>query len=171
MSDEQQQPGALSVGLFVLSLFVAVGIQSVLPGALAGAGVGAPDLVLVLVLVAALLTDAGTGALIGFAGGLLTAAVVGETVGTFLVTRSVAAFAAGSLAGRFFRTNGAVVVLAVVAGSSVAEALYGLAAPPLKAVTLAGYLRNAGFSVLWNAALALPAAWLLRRFGWGEGRR
>jgi rod shape-determining protein MreC len=78
MSDEQQQPGALSVGLFVLSLFVAVGIQSVLPGALAGAGVGAPDLVLVLVLVAALFTDAGTGALIGFAGGLLTAAVVGE---------------------------------------------------------------------------------------------
>jgi rod shape-determining protein MreD len=166
-------PRPHSIALLVLAMLAAAGIQSVLPGAVAASGlrVGGPDLVLVFALVAALLSDAGTGCLVGFGAGLLTAALVGETVGTFLVSRAVAGFVAGSLAGRFFRTNAAVVIAAVIVGAFVAGTVYGLAAPPVRGTTFLAYLRETGLGILWDGALALPIASLMRRFGWGEGKR
>jgi rod shape-determining protein MreD len=168
----QPERPALPTGaalLLVLLLLVAAGIQANLAGTVSDLTRGQPDLILVIVLVAALLSDAALGCLIGFGGGLLTAALVGETVGSYLVSRIIAGFVAGSLAGRFFRTNALVIAATVFLGSLVAEAAYGLAAPPLRGVSLVRYAEVVAANVVWNTALAVPVAYLLRRCGWGGG--
>jgi|GEM_PF-3135510 rod shape-determining protein MreD len=157
--------------LLVLVLLIAAGLQSVVAGPLSGLTVGQPDFILVLVLVAALFTDSGVGCLVGFGGGLLTASLVGETVGSYLVSRVLAGFVAGRLSGRFFQGNLIVILAAVFIGSVVAEVAYGLAAPPLRGVSLLRYLQTAGGNILWNTALALPAAWVLTRCGWNPNAR
>ncbi len=55
----------------------------------------------------------------------------------------------------------------MLAASAVAEALYLLAAPR---VGLHVWLPAALVGAAWNAALAVPAALLLRRLGWGQER-
>lgn len=128
---------------------------------------GQPDFILAVVLAAAVLSDAGAGCVIGLGGGLLTGAVVGETVGTYLVTRTVAGFVAGLLPSRMFRANIFVIVSSAVAASVVAETLYILAAPR---IGLSQWLPAALAGMLWNALLAVPAAFFLRRVGWSQGR-
>lgn len=171
MNTENEGLHPLSVVVFAILLLLFAGIQSNFSGMVAGYTGGQPDFVLVLLLCAALLSDAGSGCLIGLCGGLVTASIVGETVGSLLVSRIVAGFVAGQFANKFFRTNALVILLVVTVGSVVAEFVYGLCAPPLRGVSLTRYLHTVGVTVLWNATLALPIAFLLRKAGWGEGRR
>lgn len=157
-------PGALLA--LCLALLVAGGAQAGFSGRL-WAGGGQPDFVFAVILAAALLSDAGAGCLIGLAGGLITAALVGETVGTILVTRAVAGFVAGLLPSRMFRANAGVVIVTVIAASLVAELLFILSAPRMG---FSRWLHAALTGTAWNAALAVPITFLLRRCGWGQGR-
>jgi rod shape-determining protein MreD len=158
-------PGGAAIVWYGLLLFAAAGIQTVFLGRL-GFREGHPDLILTLALSAALLSDAGVGCIAGMAGGLVTAAVVGQTVGTYLVSRTLAAFVAGWLTNRLSRGNIGVVVLGVFLTSVLAEVVYGLAAPRL---TLRHWVEATLIGAAMNAALALPVSLLLRRCGWGRG--
>jgi hypothetical protein len=158
-------PGGAAIAWYGLLLLAAAGIQSGLLGRL-GYREGHPDLLMTLALSAALLSDAGVGCLVGMASGLVTAAVVGQTVGTYLVSRTLAGFVAGWLTNRLYRGNIGVVVLGVFVTSVLAEVTYGLAAPRL---TLRHWVQATLIGAAMNAVLALPATLLLRRCGWGKG--
>lgn len=153
----------LWLGVF---LFVAAAVQSSLADRMYAWG-GQPDFVFAVVLAAALLSDASRGSVIGLCGGLLTAALVGETVGTFLVSRTLGGFVAGWLSSRLFRANAAVVIASVLTASFAGEALYVLAAPR---IGLGVWLPAALVGAAWNAVLAVPITLLLRRAGWEKGR-
>lgn len=158
---------SLRAGLSFLVLLVAAAVlQSTLAPRVFVLG-GQPDFVFTVIIAGALLADAGLGALFGLAGGLLTAALVGETVGTFLVSRTLAGFVAGAVGARLFRGNIFVVIAGVVLASLVAEGVYVLSAPGV-AARPAGGLQAALIGTLWNALLALPVSALLRRLGWGR---
>lgn len=124
-----------------------------------------PDFLLTVLLCAALLSDAATGSILGFAGGLLSASLVGQTVGTLLVTRTIAGFLAGRFTARVFEANTLVVVLGVLVTSLAAYLLQTLVAPPK--VGLTPWLQATLGGALWNALLSVPITSILRRSGWG----
>lgn len=159
-------PALRAVAGLILLLFLAATAQSLVASRLLYLG-GQPDFVFCVVITAALLSDAGTGSVLGLVGGLLTAALVGETVGTFLVSRTLAGFVAGWFSSRLFRTNAGVIVLSVLAASVTAETVYALAAPR---VGLMPWLWSALIGTAYNVVLALPLTYLLRRLGWGRDR-
>lgn len=162
-------PGLPAVLFLGALLLLAGGLQGIVAPAPRPWAGGQPDLLLTVVLTAALLSDAAVGVVIGFAGGLITAAVVGETVGTLLASRTLGGFAAGWFAGRLFRANPGVIVLGVFAASLLTETLYILAAPP-RAAPPGVWLPAALLGSFWNALIAYPTMLALRSFGWGRGR-
>jgi len=157
-----------AIGLCFL-LLVATALQTTFARFFVVYGGGQPDFVLTLALAASLLASAETGCFIGFGAGVLSAAAVGETVGSLIVSRTIAGFAAGSLAGRFFRANVGVVLLAAILGTIAAEVVYALAAPPL-ALGFFRWITRVGLAVAWNALFSIPSFYLLRRVGWGGDR-
>ena len=58
------------------------------------------------------------------------------------------------------------IVSAVLTASLVGDAVFLLCNPPLSVAALLAALRFGVMNALWNAALALPLAVLLRRLGW-----
>lgn len=158
---------AVRFAVFLLILCVAAGWQANISLILPHAEItGRPDFVLTLCLLPALFSDTAGGCGWGFGAGLVTAALAGQTVGSFLVSRTVAGFVAGGFSDRFVRANPLIVVAAVLAGSLAAEAAYLLCNPPHHLHDLLAALRFGAMNALWNAALALPLAALLRRLGW-----
>ncbi len=159
-------PPARALAGFVLLLLLAAGLQTTLAPRLLLWG-GQPDFVFAVSIAASLLTDAGGGALAGFAGGLVTAALTGETVGTLIVSRTLAGFAAGALASRLFRANVLVLLAGAFVAGLIAQGVYALSAPAVAARAGAG---TALAGAVENALLALVVALLLRRLGWGPER-
>jgi hypothetical protein len=156
-------PPARAIISFCLLLLVAGALQGTIAGRLPRAW-GEPDFVLTLALVAGLLSDATIGGAAGLAAGLVTASLVGQTVGTFLVSRTLAGYIAGWTTARLYRGNVFVVVPGVLVMSLLSEAIYLLAAPR---VGLGVGLKAALLGAVGNALLAAPMLWLLRRCGWG----
>lgn len=157
-----EERGRGAVFLLGLLLLLAGALQGALAWRLHGWG-GQPDFVFAVTVSAALLSNVIAGGWIGLAGGLVTAALAGETVGSLLVSRTLAGFAAGWLAARLFRANPLVVMLGALLASAVAEIVYVLAAPR---VGIRVWLGSALVGAIWNAALAVPCTFLLRRLGW-----
>jgi rod shape-determining protein MreD len=147
-----------SVILYGLLLSVGLGLQAGLSWRLSFIG-GQPDFLLALALCGALLTDAPTGAAAGFVSGLMTAAITGQTMGTYLVTRTVAAALVGWLRKRFVRAGVLITLLGVGAGSIVASVLYGLSNPR---IGMGNWLSLTFVGALFNILVALPVAILLR---------
>lgn len=160
-------PARALAGFFLLLLFAA-GLQTTLAPRLLLLG-GQPDFVFAVAVAASLLADAGTGALAGFAAGLITAALAGDTVGTLIVSRTLAGFAVGALGARLFRANLVVVLAGAFLASLLAHGVYALCAPAVFARGSggAGAVLTGAAS---NALIALPVALLLRRLGWGPER-
>lgn len=156
-----------SVLWFGLTLLIAAGLQSVVFGRWGWRGAHA-DFPLTLALTAALLTDSRIGCLAGLAAGFMTAGIVGETAGTFLVSRTLAGYAAGVPTGRLYRGKIGVALVGVFVCSMIAEVIYAFSAPRL---TLEHWLISIPGSAALNAVLSLPTFYLLRRFGWGGDRR
>ncbi len=153
--------------VFVLLLCLATGLQANVVLLLPHAEVtGRPDFVLTLCLLPALLSDAAGGCGWGFGAGLVTSALTGQAVGSTLVSRTVAGCVAGWFSERFVRSNPLVIVSAILTGSLVADAVYLLCNPPLSLDSLLAAFRFTAMNALWNAAFALPLAYLLRRLGW-----
>lgn len=154
-----------AVFVYCALLLLAAGLQAQVSHRLHFCG-GQPDFLFALLLTTAFLSDSsGTGALIGFGGGLMTGAVVWETVGTFLVSRTLAGFVAGWFSDRMSQSNVAVLIFAVAGASVVGELVYVLAAPR---IGLSRWVLGALVGTAWNIALSLPLFFLLRRLGWGR---
>lgn len=166
MTERTGAPGTLALALFVILLLAAGGLQTSYASLLTYHG-GCPDFPLTVALCAALLSDASVGCLAGFGCGLVSAAVNGRTLGTFLLSRAVAGYLAGLLTNRLFRGNLGVVFLGVWGGSVAAEVIYGLAAPRL---TLMHWVYSGLIGATMNAFIAVPTTLILRRVGWGSGR-
>ncbi|MBC8103948.1 MAG: rod shape-determining protein MreD [Cytophagales bacterium] len=152
-------------GIFALLLLTATAAQSTLAYPLHALTGAQPDFLLTVVLCTALLSDAATGCVLGFVGGLLSAALIGQTLGTLLVTRTIAGFLAGRFTARVFQANLLVIVLGVFIASLAAYVLQALSHPPRTGLT--PWLQATLGGGIWNAALALPIASLLRHSGWG----
>jgi ethanolamine transporter EutH len=107
----------------------------------------------------ALLTDAPTGGAAGFVSGLVTAALTGQTMGTYLVTRTIAGCLLGGLRKRFIRSGVLVTLLGVGLGSIIAGLLYGLSVPR---IGLGHWLSLTFVGAGFNMLVALPVALVLR---------
>jgi LytS/YehU family sensor histidine kinase len=167
MSGVTHYPGRAAVFWLLLLFPILGGAQSVFAPGLHFFG-GQPDFVLTLALVAALLTDAAVGSLLGLFAGLVSASLVGQAVGTFLVSRTIAGFIAGSFTERLYGKNWGVMLLGVFVGSVVADLLNGLATPR---ISLLHWLQSALVGGTMNALLAIPLSLILQRCGWGKRER
>jgi rod shape-determining protein MreD len=119
-----------------------------------------PNLALTALLVASLFTDAGTGAALGFLVGLLEAAYSAFFVGSLLVTRSLAGWVVGALEARIFRDSPLVAVATALTGTFLVEGCFFLFAPQANVLR---WLLRVVCQSLYNAALALPLFYVLRR--------
>jgi rod shape-determining protein MreD len=161
------RPAFTPFGLFALIVLalICVGLQSSY-GAALSLGRAEPDFLLVLLLCAAFLTDSLTGCVVGFCCGLLASAVsMGLTIGSFLITRVLVGFVAGGLRKRFVSAGIYAAIPAVLFGTILTGLLYGLFNPR---IGLTRWTDITLWSALYNTALALPIAWILRRCGWGR---
>jgi rod shape-determining protein MreD len=128
-------------------------------------GGGSPDLLLVTVVAVALLRGALTGAIVGFAGGLLADTATLQMLGLTSLLLTIA----GYWAGRYGETTGRERTHAPVLAVAVATVLYAVGALLLHVVLGRGASVGAvlGSSLLWgvvsNALLAFPVYALLRR--------
>lgn len=157
-------PSGWAITGFCLAMIAAAVLQGYVARILPRAW-GQPDLLLTLALVAGLLSDPTTGGIAGLGAGWLTAALVNQTVGTFLFSRTLVGFFGGLTTRRLYRGNVLVVVPGVLLLSLLAEMVYLLAAPR---IGLGHGLRTALLGAIWNAGLAAPILFFLRRCGWGE---
>ncbi|WP_394796156.1 hypothetical protein [Armatimonas sp.] len=151
-------PSWQAVVLYFVLLMAGVGLQATVSSHLGFLG-AQPDFLLALALCVALLTDAPLGASAGFLSGLMMAAISGQTMGTYLVTRTVAAWLVGGLRKRFVRAGVLVTLLGVGVGSLIAGLLYGLSVPR---IGLYHWLSLTFVGAGLNMFVALPVAVLLR---------
>jgi len=127
-------------------------------------GGGGPDVLLVTLVSIALLRGAVTGAIAGFAAGLI---VDVTTMGTIGFT-SLLLTLAGYWAGRYGETTGrgrahAPLVTTVVATVLVALGGYGLHSMLGESVAARSVLIALPATIIWNAALTYPVFGLVRR--------
>ncbi|GAB4453157.1 MAG: hypothetical protein OHK0029_05410 [Armatimonadaceae bacterium] len=162
MKSPDSFPDYRAILWFMLLLLLLGGIQATASSALRIAG-GQPDFVLSLALTSALLSNASMGTLSGLCAGLVTASLVGQTVGTIMASRVIAGFVAGCFTVRLYGSNIGVLLLGVFTGSVVAELVSGIAAPRL---TVMHWVQSALVGSAMNAVLALPLSFVLRRCGW-----
>jgi rod shape-determining protein MreD len=120
-----------------------------------------PNLALLTLLVCCLFCGPRTGAFAGFFTGLLEGSYAAGYLGSFLVTRSLAGWLVGALDERLFRDNPLIAMGIAFLGTLLAECCFFLFAPQPHP---ARYFLNALTGSLYNAALALPLYYLLRRF-------
>lgn len=124
-----------------------------------------PDFVLVTLACGATLLGGSGGVGLGLWAGLLTAALVPQTLGSFLTSRMAGGAFAGWLAGSVIQRSLVVPPLAALATTGVTELVYVLMAP-------AHHLRAWAIAVvgeaLCNMVWAIPIFLLLRRLGIGH---
>ena len=152
------------LGLPILLVLVASAVQGDLPPWLVLKG-GRPDFVLVVLIATALTLDPVSGAVLGFIAGMVHGSIVGYSLGSFVVSRTVIGFLAGSVTIRLFSENPVVPVLAAGGLTFLGEAVFLLSNPT---PDLLASLNVALAKSLFNSLLTLVAYWLLR---WIEVRR
>lgn len=119
---------------------------------------GHPDVSLTAVLVAAAFFGPGTGMALGFASGLLHGTVVGESIGTATIVRTLAGFGAGAAVNLWLQPGLTTAIAATIVGT-LFEGLVVLMVNP----TLANRAQVVGIltSTAWNTAVALAFAALI----------
>lgn len=150
----------LPVGMLVL----AAALQGNLPAWLVLKG-ARPDLPLVVLIATALSLDPLSGAALGFIAGLIHGSIVGASLGSFIVSRTIIGFAAGSVTIRLFSENPVVPVLSAGGLTLLGEVIFLLANP---VPSLAASLKIILAKSLYNSLLTLVVYWILR---WIEVRR
>ncbi|MCE5324248.1 rod shape-determining protein MreD [bacterium] len=112
----------------IIMLIIASAIQGNLPGWMTVFG-AKPDLVLIVLIIYALSADPDFGAVLGFIAGLIQGSVVGLSLGSFIVTRTITGFLAGIVHTRLFSENPIVPMLSAVWLTLVCEGMFLLANP------------------------------------------
>lgn len=147
---------------FALALFLAALAQSAWADAMRFYG-AKPDFLILIALLGAMFCDANESACLGFFAGLLTACLAAPPRGGFgslIVSRTLVAFGVGWLEERIFRDNALLAVAIVACGTALAEGLFFVLAPQHP---IGHWARGATLTTLYNALLAIPAYFLLRR--------
>lgn len=144
----------------ILAILAAVALQGSLPSWLSLLG-GRPDLVLVVLVAFALAAEPEFGAGLGFLAGLAQGTVVGMSLGSFMVTRTITGFLAAFFNTRLFRDNPFVPTIAAVWLTAACEALFLLANP--RAQFVVAFRVVLGECIL-NALLTLVVCLILRQF-------
>ena len=127
-----------------------------------------PDFILVTLGCAATLLGGGRATFLGLWAGLLTAALIPGTFGTFLTSRTLAGALAGWVQRFLIRDSLLVPPLVVLAATLAAEAVYVLMAPGVARHPLRLWLLKVGGEALYNMLFAFPVFFLLRRLGLGH---
>lgn len=143
-------------------------LAAVLQGRLAHSmaiGRAQPDFVLVALSCGAILTGGASGIGLGFWAGLLTAALVAVTPGSFLVSRTVSGALAGWLQGSVIPGSLLVPPLVSLTATLTAEVIYVLMAPTHH---LRDWAVAVGGEAAYNMGLSFAAYALLRRLGMGH---
>jgi len=119
---------------------------------------GHPDISLTAVMVAAAFFGPGTGMALGFASGLLHGTVVGESIGTATVVRTLAGFGAGAAVNLWLQPGPITAIAATVVGTIFEGLLILMVNPALaNGPQMVGVLT----STAWNTAVALVLAGLI----------
>ena len=146
--------------VFVVAIMQVSAFSSV---SLAGAG---PDLLLVTIVAVALLRGAVTGAVVGFAAGLIVDVTTLGTLGATSLLLTLAGFWAGRYAETTGRNRAHAPLVATVAATVFVEiggyALDALLGSPSPARSVLLALPSA---IVWNALLAYPVFAFVRRIG------
>ncbi len=143
----------------VIALILAAGIQGNWPRCLIVFG-ARPDLMLVVLIAYSLAEDPAFGATLGFIAGLIQASAVDFSFGSFIVTRTITGFLAGSATTRLFNENPIVPVLSAAGLTLVCESMFLLANPRPVVSALGAVLGEC----VYNAVFALIVYWLIRHF-------
>ena len=151
----------------ILALLLAAALQGRLAHAL-HVRWAQPDFILVTLGCAATLLGGGRATFLGLWAGLLTAALVPGTFGTFLTSRTLAGALAGWVQRFLIRDSLLVPPLVVLAATLTAEMVYVLMAPGVARHPLRLWLFKVGGEALYNMLFAFPVFWLLRRLGLGH---
>lgn len=157
---------ALGLGVAVLLAAIA---QSVWANAARIHG-AQPDFLTATAIVCALFCDANGGAGVGLVSGLLLASLAAPPHGGFgslIVSRVLVGFGVGWLEERIERDNPLLAIGLVTAGTALAECMFFLFAPQHY---ISHWARNMLLTTLYNAALALPLYFLIRRLAGGRLR-
>jgi cell shape-determining protein MreD len=158
------RPTARQMAAMAATIFCAALLQMDLAYSLR-IGRAQPDFIILFIVLTSMFCDANGGAALGFWGGLLTASVAAPPhsgFGGLIVSRTLIGFAIGWLEARVFRDHPLLAIVLVAAGTFLAEALFFLFAPQHN---VARWARVAlVLPTLYNAALALPFYFLVRRF-------
>jgi rod shape-determining protein MreD len=147
---------ATAVVTYLLAVF-----QATLGARLAIAGV-APDLLFVWTICVGLAGGPRAGAYTGFGAGLLEGALRQALIGALAISRGVTGLAAGLLAGKLFRDDWLVSVLAAVTLTIVSETIQGLLAGPS---SWGQAFRLVGGRAIYHAVLTPLALILVSRGG------
>jgi rod shape-determining protein MreD len=155
---------SLSVGLRIALVVFVVTILQVSAFSGLTVGGGGPDVLLVTLVSIALLRGAVTGAIAGFAAGLIVDIATLGTVGLTALLLTLA----GYWAGRYGETTGrsrvhAPLVTTIAATVIVAFGGYGLHAMLGESVAARTVLVALPATLLWNALLTYPVFGLVRR--------
>lgn len=129
-----------------------------------------PDLLTATAIVCALFCDANEGAGVGFMAGLLLASLTGPPrggYGSLIVSRTLVGLAVGWLEERIERDNPLLAVALVTGGTLLAGGLFFLFAPQHG---IAHWARGMALTTLYNAVLAYPLYYVIRRLV-GERKR
>ncbi|HZO89537.1 MAG TPA: rod shape-determining protein MreD [Chthonomonadaceae bacterium] len=123
-----------------------------------------PDLLLLTAILGSLFCDINGSAALGFFAGLLHAALAAPPNGGFgslIVSRTLVCLGVGWLEERVFRDNPLIALFLAALGTALAEGLFFLFAPQHHVLR---WTHNVGLTTLYNAVLALPLYFLVRRF-------
>jgi len=118
-----------------------------------------PDFILVVLISISLTLDPGTGAVLGFIAGLIHGSIVGISLGSFIASRTIIGFAAGSVTIRLFSENPIVPVLAAGGLTFAGEIVFLLTNP---ANDFLASISIVLCKSLYNSLLTLILFWFIR---------
>ncbi|SDI32276.1 rod shape-determining protein MreD [Sinosporangium album] len=149
--------------MIAVALLTALLMQLTVINLLPLPGGAAPDLVLLVVVAAAMVRGAASGAVIGFCAGLLSDLLppVVHPVGQYALVMCLVGFVAGRLSERSPRAGVPVVVACVVGGPLIAAAVGGLLGDPR--VSLGGLEATLPLTVVYTLLAAPLLVWVVRR--------
>ncbi len=146
----------------VLLLVMAAGLQGAWGSALSIYG-ASPDLLLVTLTALALVLPPAGAAAVGLLGGWFTGALVGRSVGSFIVTRLLLGAGLGLLELRFYRANPLISAGAALLGTLFSEGVFFVFSPEQFANDIPRWgwltLGKAGYHII----LIVPLSALVRR--------
>ena len=144
----------------VIGLVIAAGLQGNYPSSLTILG-AKPDLILVVLIACSLAADPVFGGTLGFIAGLINGSMVGLSLGSFIVSRTMTGALAGFLTTKIFSDNPIVPMVSAGWITMACEAVFLLANPrPLLGVVIRLVLGKC----IYNAIFTLVLYWILRHF-------